>query len=77
MDNLQRGAGGAALYDYLADRGSFVPLDNFRATCLPIFSRDVLRRIAAGDEAWVDMVPAGVAELIKKRGFFGYVRSLD
>src|SRR5260370_10431811 len=35
------------LYDYLARRGSFVNLDNYRAEHLPIFSRDVLRRIAA------------------------------
>ena len=36
---------------------------------LPIFSRDVLRRIAANDESWETMVPVEVAELIKKRGW--------
>jgi hypothetical protein len=59
------------LYDYLAGRGSFVDLDNFKAEYLPIMSRDVLRRIAAGDAAWEAMVPGNVADLIKKRGFFG------
>jgi hypothetical protein len=62
------------LYDYLAGRGSFVHLDNYRPECLPIFSRDVLRRIAANDSSWESMVPADVAELIKRRAFFGYVR---
>jgi hypothetical protein len=62
------------LYDYLAGRGSFVHLDNYRPEFLPIFSRDVLRRIAAGDDTWETMVPAEVADLIKRRGFFGYVR---
>jgi hypothetical protein len=62
------------LYDYLAGRGSFVHLDNYRPECLPIFSRDVLRRIAAGDDSWESMVPPEVAELIKRRGFFGYVK---
>ena len=62
------------LYDYLAGRGSFVNLDNYRPECLPIFSRDVLRRIAASDDAWETMVPEPVAELIKRRGFFGYVK---
>src|SRR5689334_19407485 len=62
------------LYDYLAGRGSFVHLDNYRPECLPIFSRDVLRRIAADDDSWEGMVPAEVAELIKRRGFFGYVK---
>ena len=62
------------LYDYLAGRGSFVHLDNYRPECLPIFSRDVLRRIAANDDSWESMVPAEVAELIKRRSFFGYVK---
>ena len=60
------------LYDYLAGRGSFVHLDNYRPEILPIFSRDVLRRIAANDDSWESMVPPDVAELIKRRAFFGY-----
>jgi len=62
------------LYDYLAGRGSFVNLDNYRPDCLHIFSRDVLRRIAAADESWESMVPDEVAALIKRRSFFGYVK---
>ena len=62
------------LYDYLAGRGSFVHLDSYRPEFLPIFSRDVLRRIAAQDDSWESMVPPDVAELIKRRGFFGYVK---
>jgi hypothetical protein len=34
----------------------------------------VLRRIAAYDDSWETMVPREVAELIKRRGFFGYVK---
>ncbi len=59
------------LYGYLADRGSFVALDNFNPEYLSIFSRDVLKKIAAGDDAWKEMVPTGVSDLIMKRGFFG------
>jgi hypothetical protein len=62
------------LYDYLAGRGSFVNLDNCCPDYLHIFSRDVLRRIAANDESWETMVPDEVAALIKKRAFFGYVK---
>ena len=62
----------AKLYGYLADRGSFVHLDNFKPDFLQIFSREVLEKIASGDSAWESMVPAPVAELIKRRGFFGY-----
>jgi len=60
------------LYDYLVGRGSFVQLDNYNPKYLPIFSRDVLKRIAAGDESWDEMVPTQVAEIIRRRGFFGY-----
>ncbi len=60
------------LYDYLVRRGSFVQLDNYNPKYLPIFSRDVLKRIASGDESWDQMVPPQVAEIIRRRGFFGY-----
>jgi hypothetical protein len=62
------------LYNYLVGRGSFVQLDNFNPNYLPIFSRDVLKRIASGDETWDEMVPSQVAEMIRQRGFFGYKR---
>ena len=62
------------LYDYLAGRGSFVNLDNYKPEYLQIFSRDVLRRIAAQDTDWETMVPEAVADLIKTRAFFGYVK---
>jgi hypothetical protein len=62
------------LYDYLVGRGSFVQLDNFNPAYLSIFSRDVLKRIASGDESWNEMVPTEVAEMIRQRGFFGYTK---
>ena len=58
------------LYDYLVGRGSFVQLDNFNPKYLPIFSRDVLKRIASGDESWDEMVPPQVAEIIRQPRFF-------
>ncbi len=63
------------LYGYLHERGSFVALDNFKAEYLPIFSREVLKRIAARDSSWEAMVPTAVCELIKKRGFFGFAKA--
>ncbi|NAZ80393.1 TonB-dependent receptor [Kineococcus sp. R8] len=65
------------LFDFLARRGSFVHLDNYRPEYLPILSRDVLRRIAAGDDTWESMVPEEVAATIVKRNFFGYKRPSD
>jgi hypothetical protein len=60
------------LYGYLQDRGSFVALDNYKEEYLKIFSRDVLKKIASGDDEWEAMVPAEVAAMIKRRGFFSY-----
>ena len=60
------------LYDYLVGWGSFVQLDNFNPKYLPIFSRDVLKLIASGDDSWDEMVPPQVAEIIRQRGFFDY-----
>src|SRR5499427_7495987 len=60
------------LYEYLCRRGSFVQLDNYNPKYLPIYSRDVLKRIAGGDESWDQMVPPEVAVIIRNRGFFGY-----
>jgi hypothetical protein len=60
------------LYEYLRDRGSFVGLDNYKPDYLPIFSRDVLKRIANRDSTWEQMVPKDVCELIKRRNYFGY-----
>ena len=60
------------LYDYLVRRGSFVQLNNFNPKYLPIFSRDVLKRIANNDDSWSEMVSPQVAEIIRSRGFFGY-----
>lgn len=75
VDNLQVAEELQPLYDYLHGRGSFVALDNYRADYLSIFSRDVLARIAARDQSWETMVPPAVAELIRRRCFFGYTRS--
>jgi len=63
------------LHGYLTDRGSFKQLDNFTPEYLHIFSRDVLHRIATQDTEWEKMVPSAVAEMIKTRAFFGYVRA--
>jgi hypothetical protein len=72
VDNLEVDPSLRPLYEYLAMRGSFVPLDNYRAEYLSIFSRDVLKRISMGDDEWESMVPEAVADLIKQKSFFDY-----
>ena len=61
-----------SLYRHLVEGGRIRQLDNFDASLLHIFSRDVLRRIKNHDPSWEDMVPVEIAEVIKRRRFFGY-----
>jgi len=68
-----------SLYRHLVERGRISPLDNFDENVLHIFSRDVLKRIGNNDTSWETMVPSEIAEVIKRRRFFGYrgVETLD
>lgn len=60
------------LYMHLVENGYLESIDYYNRDYLDIYSRDVLRRIAAGDASWERMVPPQVAEHIKRHGFFGY-----
>ena len=77
VDNLKVAPELRKLYEYLVDKGCIEQLDNFNATNLSTFSREVLRQIQAGDPSWMEHVPAEVAEVIQRRGFFGYRRTPD
>jgi hypothetical protein len=70
-DNLQFSPELQQLYGYLTSRGDIISLDNFDASCLDVFSRDVLERIKRGDSSWESMVPEAVAEVIKSKAYFG------
>lgn len=71
-DNLKVAPELSKLYGYLADRGSFIDLDNHNPEVLSILSRNVLTKISKSDQSWEAMVPEEVVALIKKRCFFGY-----
>ena len=75
VENLEMPEDMGNLYRHLVDRGRIQQLDNFNEGVLHIFSPDVLKRIKDDDGAWEDMVPAEVAEVIKRRSFFGYRKS--
>jgi hypothetical protein len=60
------------LYAHLLENHYIDSIVGFDAGILEIFSRDVLRRIKEKDPSWEKMVPAKVAEAIKRRGLFGY-----
>ena len=59
------------IYNYLFSNGRIEDLD-FNPKVLHIFSRDVLTLIkSCKDMEWENMVPEGVAEIIKKKSLFG------
>jgi len=72
VENLHVASDLSKLYGHLVERGCIVQLDNFDKGLLSIFSRDVLKRIKAGDATWQEMVPPEIAEVIRRRGLFGY-----
>ena len=72
VENLNVAADLRKLFGHLVDRECIVQLENFDRSILHIFSRDALKRIKAGDPTWQDMVPPEIAEVIRKRGLFGY-----
>jgi hypothetical protein len=72
VDNVEIPAGLRNLFRHLVDHDRLRQLDNFDESVLHIYSRDVLRRIKDQDSSWADMVPSEVAEVIKRRRFFGY-----
>jgi len=72
VENLDVAPGLRKLYEYLVDRGCIEQLGNFNRDYLRIFSRDILKKIEASDPSWETMVPAGVADVIKRNGFFHY-----
>jgi len=71
-DNLKIAPELTKLYGYLIDRGCINSLDNYDPECLKVFSRDVLKKIKGGDNAWETMVPFAVAEIIKSKCYFGF-----
>jgi hypothetical protein len=72
VENLEVAPHLRKLFAYLVERGCVAPLDNYNPEYLSIFSREILKKIKAGDPSWEPMVPSGVAEVVKRSGFFDY-----
>jgi hypothetical protein len=74
VENLQVAPELRKLYEYLVEKRCIEQLDNYNPAYLPIFSRDVIQQIKSGDQSWSEKVPPEVAEVIRRRGFFGHRR---
>jgi hypothetical protein len=70
--NVEMPADVHGLYRHIVEGGRIKQLDNIDEGVLHIFSRDVLKRIKEEDPSWESMVPPEIAEVIKRRRYFGY-----
>ncbi|MFC6096182.1 TonB-dependent receptor [Flavobacterium qiangtangense] len=60
------------LYKFFKFNGKVVDITDFDENDLEIFSREVLKMISKGKPGWEEMLPKGIAELIKRDNLFGY-----
>ena len=72
VENVEMPSKVHGLYRHIVEGGRIKQLDNFDESVLHIFSRDVLKRIREEDPSWDSMVPPEIADVIKRRHFFGY-----
>ncbi|MFK7749651.1 MAG: TonB-dependent receptor [Kordia sp.] len=61
------------LYKFFKYNGKVVDIFDFDNKILDIFSRKVLKMIADNEDGWEEMLPDGVAEIIKEKNLFGYL----
>ena len=62
------------LYKFFKYNGKVIDVKDFDSNVLNIFSREILQMIADGRIGWKDMLPEGIADLIKDYRLFGYSR---
>ncbi|GAB4413981.1 MAG: hypothetical protein OHK0056_20390 [Bacteriovoracaceae bacterium] len=60
------------LIDFLISRNLLSDLKNYNKDVFHIWSRTVLKMIQNGETGWEEMVPPGIAKLVKERCLFGY-----
>ena len=59
------------LYKFFKYNGKLVDIKNYDPEILNIFSRTVLKMISKDQQGWEEMLPEGVADIIKSQNLFG------
>ena len=65
------------LYKFFKYNGKVVDIDHYNPEILNVFSREVLKMIENDDHGWEEMLPNGVAKLIKEQSLFNFKPSED
>ncbi|NOR27804.1 MAG: TonB-dependent receptor [Lutibacter sp.] len=60
------------LYKFFKYNGKVVDIKDYNPDMLDIFSKTVLEMISNGKQGWEEMLPKGIAAIIKKERLFGY-----
>ena len=58
------------LYKFFKHNQKVKDIEDYDETYLSIYSREVLQMIASETEGWEQMLPDGIAELIKEKNLF-------
>jgi len=58
------------LYKFFKYNGKVMDIIDYDPEIMHIFSRDVLKKLTNGEEGWEEMLPEGIAEIIKKKKLF-------
>ncbi len=58
------------LYKFFKYNGKVMDIIDYDPEIMNIFSREVLKRITSGQDGWEEMLPEGIAEVIKKKKLF-------
>lgn len=58
------------LYKFFKYNGKVMDIIDYDPEIMHIFSRDVLKKIINGEEGWEEMLPKGIAEIIKEKNLF-------
>lgn len=65
------------LYKFFKFNGKVIDIEDFNPNHLDIYSRNVLKMISKNQEGWEEMLPAGIAEIIKEHHLFGYEKVIQ
>jgi hypothetical protein len=73
-DNLKVHPRMKELYKFFKYNGKMLDIKDYNPDIMDILSREVLQMIQNGETGWEDMLPDGIADLIKDQRLFGYSR---
>ncbi len=62
------------LYKFFKYNGKVIDIKDYDPEILDVFSKTILDMISNGTEGWEEMLPKGIADIIKEERLFGYSR---